>query len=88
VLELAGAGIACGQDGRTEALDMALAIERQGADVMGGDDLTGRIEDDDDAEVRELVITRRGHRPKAVANLLERARPDRPREAGTQGRRA
>jgi GNAT superfamily N-acetyltransferase len=84
VLELTRSGIARGQDSWPEPLEMTLAIEGQRSDVMGGDDLPGHVEDDDDPEIRQLIVAGTGDDSQPIADLLERLCPDRRREAGPE----
>ena len=63
VLELTGPGVAGGENRRPEPLDVALAVERERPNVVGGDDPTGGVKDYDYTEIRELVVTGPGRDP-------------------------
>ena len=71
VLELTGSRVPGRQDGRTEALDMSLAVERQRSNVMCGHDLPDLVEDDHDPEIGQLILTGARDHGEPIADLLE-----------------
>ena len=74
------------EDGRTEALDMAVLVARDRPDVVGGDDPSAAgadaAQDQDDPEMRQLVVVGADRRPaQLLEDLVERVGVDRRGEA-------